>query len=220
MKYLGIEPKKPRVAVFDFTSCEGCELQLANKEETLVDFLNSIEIVDFREISSARSDNYEIALIEGSVTRSDEIERLLKIRERAKTLVAIGACACFGGVNKLKNVLDLNETNHEVYGHCTKETLPARAIHELVKVDLEIPGCPICKEEVEQIIQHLVEFVAFCHFCSIPIDGVGRIPVNLLKFQKRINIIYPVPRGFKISQVLVGICRFYIDVFTTNQGGN
>jgi coenzyme F420-reducing hydrogenase gamma subunit len=161
MKYLGIEPKKPRVAVFDFTSCEGCELQLANKEETLVDFLGSIEIVDFREISSDRSNEYDIAMVEGSVTRSDEIERLLNIRERAKTLVALGTCACFGGVNKLKNAFDLNDANREVYGSRTKETLPARAIHEVVKVDLKIPGCPVSKEEVERVVQHVVWDVSF-----------------------------------------------------------
>ena len=102
MKYLGIEPIKPRLAVFDFTSCEGCELQLANGEETLVEFLGSIDVVDFREISSARGDDYDIAMIEGAITRSDEIDRLLKIREKATTLIALGTCACFGGVNKLK----------------------------------------------------------------------------------------------------------------------
>jgi coenzyme F420-reducing hydrogenase gamma subunit len=156
MKYLGLEPKRPRVAVFDFTSCEGCELQLANKEETLVDFLGSIEVVNFREISSDRSDDYDIAMIEGSITRTDEIRRLLEIRERATTLVAIGACACFGGVNKLKNSFDLNDANREVYGSTTKETLPARAVHEIVKVDLKIPGCPVSKVEVERVVQHLV----------------------------------------------------------------
>lgn len=161
MKYLGIEPTKPRVAVFDFTSCEGCELQLANKEETLVDFLGSIEIVDFREISSERSDSYDIAMIEGSITRGDEIDRLLKIRERAKTLVALGTCACFGGVNKLKNAFELNEANREVYGNVPKETLPTRAVHELVKVDLSIPGCPVSKDEVERIVQHVVWGVSY-----------------------------------------------------------
>lgn len=168
MKYLGIEPKKPRVAVFDFTSCEGCELQLANKEETLVDFLASIEVVDFREISSDRSDEYDIAMIEGSISRSDEIERLLKIRERATTLVALGACAVFGGVNKLKNAFDLNDANREVYGVQAKETLPARAVHEVVKVDFKIPGCPVSKEEVERIVQHLVWDVPY-HFPAYPV---------------------------------------------------
>ena len=142
MKYLGIEPKRPRIAVFDFTGCEGCELQLANKEETAADFLRAIEVVGFREISSAHSDDYEIALIDGSVTRGDEIERLKAIRERAKVLVAMGSCACFGGVTRLKNAFDLGEANREVYGDLPKETLPTRAIKEIVPVDLEIPGEP------------------------------------------------------------------------------
>ena len=156
MKYLGIEPLKPKVAVFDFTCCEGCELQLTNKEETLVDFLGAIEVVNFREASSEKRDDYEIAMIEGCVSRSDEIERLLKIRERARVLVSLGSCACFGGVNKLKNAFDLNEANREVYGDQPKETLKARAVHEIVKVDLEIPGCPVNKAEVERIVQHVV----------------------------------------------------------------
>ena len=76
MKYLGIEPQRPRVAVFDFTGCEGCELQLANKEETLAAFLDAIEVVNFREISSAAGDDYDIALVDGAISRDDEVERL------------------------------------------------------------------------------------------------------------------------------------------------
>jgi coenzyme F420-reducing hydrogenase gamma subunit len=156
MKYLGIEPTRPRIAVFDFTGCEGCELQLANKEETAADFLRAIEVVSFREISSAHSDDYDIALIDGAITRSDEVERLKTIRERAKVLVAMGSCACFGGVTRLKNAFDLDEANREVYGDLPKETLPTCAVKEIVRVDLEIPGCPVSKAEVERIVQHLI----------------------------------------------------------------
>jgi coenzyme F420-reducing hydrogenase gamma subunit len=144
------------VAGFDFTCCEGCELQLANKEETLVDFLRSIEVVEFREVSSARGGDYDVALIEGSITRSDEIDRLLKIRQRARVLVALGSCACFGGVNRLKNAFDLNAANRQVYGDQPKETLPTRAVHEICEVDLAIPGCPVSKAEVERIVQHVI----------------------------------------------------------------
>src|SRR5512147_2599916 len=156
MKYLGIEPNRPRIAVFDFTSCEGCELQLANKEETLAEFLSAIKIVKFREVSSADEGEYDIALIEGAISRSDEVERIRTIRARAKVLVALGSCACFGGVNKLKNAYDLAEANREVYGDDPKETLPVRPIKDLVTVDLEIPGCPVSKAEVEHIVQHLI----------------------------------------------------------------
>src|SRR5512146_2604192 len=128
MKYLGIEPSRPRVAVFDFTSCEGCELQLANKEETLAEFLSAIKIVNFREVSTADEGDYDIALIEGAITRPDEVERLKAVRARAKVLVALGSCACYGGVNKMKNAYNLDEANREVYGNLPKQTMPTRPI--------------------------------------------------------------------------------------------
>ncbi len=156
MRYLGIEPKRPRIGVFDFTSCEGCELQLANKEETLGPFLSCLEIVNFREVSSERSDSYDIAIVEGAISRADEVTRIESIRGHAKVLVALGSCACYGGVNRLKNAYDLAAANREVYGDLGKETSPVRAVHEVVKVDLKIPGCPVSKEEVERIVQHVM----------------------------------------------------------------
>ena len=104
MKHLNIQQNCPKIAVFDFTGCEGCELQLTNKEETLGAFLDAIEVVNFREASSAKGDDYEVALIDGAITREDEVERLKEIREQADLLVAMGSCACFGGINRLKNI--------------------------------------------------------------------------------------------------------------------
>ena len=156
MKHLKIEQKRPRIAVFDFTGCEGCELQLTNKEETLGAFLGAVEVVSFREASSAHSNDYEVALVDGAVSRPDEIERLKTIREQADVLVAMGSFACFGGVNKLKNAYDLDEANREVYGDRPKETMPTVAVTEVVPVDLEVPGCPVAKDEIERVVQHLV----------------------------------------------------------------
>lgn len=156
MKHLNIKQKHPRIAVFDFTGCEGCELQLTNKEETLGAFLNAIEVVNFREASSDEGDDYDVALIDGAITRPDEIDRLKAIREQAKILVAMGSCACFGGINRLKNAYDLDEANREVYGDCPKETMPTKAVGEVVHVDLQVPGCPVTKDEIEQVVLHLV----------------------------------------------------------------
>ncbi len=148
---------KLKIASFDFTCCEGCQLQLANSESTLTDFLELLDIRNFREISSERLDDYDIALVEGSISREDEVERLLKIRKQAKVLVAFGTCACFGGVNSLKNSFPLDETVREVYGDMVIETLPVRRISDIVKVDLSIPGCPVAKEEVERIMVSLAK---------------------------------------------------------------
>ncbi len=156
MKHLNIERKRPKIGVFDFTGCEGCELQLANKEETLGAFLDAVEVVSFREASSDNGSDYTVALVDGAISRPDEVERLKEIRQRAELLVAMGSCACFGGVNKLKNACDLDEANREVYGDCPKQTMPTQSIKEVVRVDLEIPGCPVSKDEVEHVVQHLV----------------------------------------------------------------
>lgn len=156
MRYLGIDIKKPKIGIFDFTSCEGCELQLANKEETLIDFLSLLEIVNFREISSDQSDNYDIALVEGSISRRDEIERLKRIRANAKVLVAFGTCACFGGVNYLKNYFPLKDVVKKVYGDACIDTDMVTKIEDIVKVDIKIPGCPVSKTEVEKIIINIV----------------------------------------------------------------
>ena len=103
--FLGVDVPKPRVAFFELSSCEGCQLQLLNNEATLLDFLSMVEIVTFREGMTEKSDDYDIAFVEGSVTRKDEEQRLLTIRKNAGLVVALGSCACFGGVNQLKNRL-------------------------------------------------------------------------------------------------------------------
>lgn len=156
MKHLHIEQKRPRIGVFDFTGCEGCALQLANKEETLGAFLDAIEVVNFREVSSAMGQDYDVALIDGAITRPDEVERIKAIREQATLLVAMGSCACFGGVNRQKNACDLEAANREVYGDCPKETMATMSVKEVVAVDLEVPGCPVNKTEIERVVQHLV----------------------------------------------------------------
>jgi len=156
VKYLGIEPQKVRVGVFDFTGCEGCELQLANKEESLLDFLSLLEIVNFREVSSDKGQDYDVALIEGNVSRADEIERLKDIRAKAKVLVACGSCACFGGVNQQKNRFEIDDVVREVYGDHKVDTAKVQRIADVVEVDLEIPGCPVSKAEVERIVVNVV----------------------------------------------------------------
>lgn len=154
--YLGIPLYSPRVAFFEFSSCEGCQLQILNNEAALFDFLSLIEIVNFREAMTEKSDDYEIAFIEGSITRGDEVKRLRQIRKNAKVLIAFGSCACFGGVNQLKNKFkNLDKIKKQVYGKRPVESDIVRAVEDVVPVDLRIYGCPIKKEEVEKIVLHI-----------------------------------------------------------------
>lgn len=155
--YLGVPLHRPRVAFFEFSSCEGCQLQILNNEATLLDFLSLVEVVNFREAMTEQSDDYEIAFVEGSITREDEVKRLKKIRKNAKVLVALGSCACFGGVNQLKNRFkNLDTVNRSVYGKHPVDSGPVRRVEDIVTVDLRIYGCPVRKEEVEKVVLHIV----------------------------------------------------------------
>ncbi|XPV77379.1 MAG: hypothetical protein ACNI27_05550 [Desulfovibrio sp.] len=149
---------KPKIAFFDFAGCEGDQLQIANLEERLLDILSHVEVVSFREIASNHSDDYDIAVIEGSVTRAEDVERLKKIRENAKIVVALGACASIGGINCLKNFMAENVYREEVYGGHARwyDTAPAKPLKAFVKVDAEIPGCPIDANEFARIIKELL----------------------------------------------------------------
>ncbi|MCX8126129.1 MAG: NADH:ubiquinone oxidoreductase, partial [Dehalococcoidia bacterium] len=75
---------RPKVAFFDFTGCEGCQFEVLNFGPEFLELVNNIEIVNFREASSEQREDYDIAFVEGSITRHTEVGRLQKIRSQAK----------------------------------------------------------------------------------------------------------------------------------------
>jgi len=150
---------RPRVAIFDFACCEGCQLQIVNMEEELLDLISVVEPVTWREAMTEQSDDYDIAIVEGSITRPQDEERLKKIRRQADVLIAIGACATMGGVNRIKNNFELDEVKRYVYGESARmphlDTAPAKGAPEIVKVDYRVEGCPMTKEEFAYIVRCL-----------------------------------------------------------------
>ena len=150
---------KPRVAIFDFAGCEGCQLQIVNLEEEILDLLLLVEVVEWREGMTGKGE-YDIAIVEGSITRPQDAERLREIRANAKLLIALGACAAQGGVNKLKNSLEPNEASRVVYGENANsphlQSGIVQSVAEIVDVDVHIYGCPIDKKEFAQIVRSLV----------------------------------------------------------------
>src|SRR4030066_614609 len=90
--------KKPKGGFFDFTWWEGCQLQVANLGEELLDLLEVIDVVEFREVMSEKWEgDFDVAIVEGSITDAHGAERVKKIRERCKVLIAYGSCATIGG---------------------------------------------------------------------------------------------------------------------------
>ncbi|MEA1994094.1 MAG: NADH:ubiquinone oxidoreductase [Euryarchaeota archaeon] len=156
---------KPRVAFFDFASCEGCQLQIANLEEAVIDVTKLVDIVSFREVMKEHSDEYDIAVVEGSIMRPMDEKRLKKIRENADTLVALGACACIGSVQRMLNQWPIEESKDVVYGKDNLNTednpyfknFHTKALDEVVKVDACVPGCPIDRDEFVRVLVALVQ---------------------------------------------------------------
>jgi sulfhydrogenase subunit delta len=150
--------QKPQVAIFDFADCEGCELEIADLEEEILDLIDIVDIVSFREVIKEHSDSYDIAIVEGSIMRPMDERRLRSIRNKAKTLVALGACATMGGINKIRNQWMPEEVIKTVYkdanlkGNDLFDVFKTKAINEVVPVDYYIHGCPIDRDEFKSVI--------------------------------------------------------------------
>jgi len=152
---------KPKIAIFDFACCEGCQLQIVNLEEEILSLLGVADVVEWREAMSEKSDEYDIAIIEGSITRMEDEEKIKVIRGKAKVLIALGACAVTGGINKLKNNFDdFEEVKKCVYGRAAGKphlrTAVTKAVGEVVQVDYAVPGCPIDGKEFTYIVRSLL----------------------------------------------------------------
>ncbi|MGD0869239.1 MAG: NADH:ubiquinone oxidoreductase [Bryobacteraceae bacterium] len=151
---------KPALGIFGLTGCAGDQLAILNCEDRLLDIVALVDVRDFLMASSANDAacSLDIALVEGAVVSERDAERLRKIRARATTLVALGTCAVWGGVAAMDRGADRRKLLEEVYGETglSYDSAPAQALHEIVKVDLNITGCPIEKEHFLSAIANLL----------------------------------------------------------------
>jgi len=146
---------KPKLGVFKFSSCDGCQLSILDAERELLALLDKVDLAEFLEASSARMDPpYDLALVEGSISTQEEVERIVRIRKESKILVSIGACATAGGLQALRNWSKLGLLESAVY----PEPKVARALEmafpvsDFVAVDFELRGCPVNKAQLLQFL--------------------------------------------------------------------
>lgn len=146
---------KPKLAVYKFSSCDGCQLSLLNLEDQLLDLVGTVEVAYFLEARRRElPPPYDIGLVEGSVSTPEEEKRIHQIRRDCKFLVAIGACATSGGIQALRNWADVEEFIRCVYAtpqyiH-TLDTATPIASH--VFVDFELRGCPVNPLQLLELI--------------------------------------------------------------------
>jgi len=151
---------KPRVAVFKMASCDGCQLQLLDAEEALLELAGAIDIVNFAEASSHMEPGpYDVTLVEGSVSTPEQEEQIREIRRGSKVLIIIGACATSGGIQALRNATG----KHEEFVRAVYPTPEyvaslehSHPIADYVDVDLELTGCPIDRGELLGAISSLL----------------------------------------------------------------
>ena len=146
---------KPSVAVWKFSSCDGCQLSLLDCEDELLALAGAIEIAYFLEASSATVEGpYDVSLVEGSITTPHDAERILEVRRQSRALITIGACATAGGIQALRNFADVDAFTKIVYASpdyiSTLRTSTPISAH--VPVDFELQGCPINKHQLLEVI--------------------------------------------------------------------
>ena len=146
---------KPKIAVFKFASCDGCQLSLLDVEDQLLALLGAIEIAYFPEASRTMLKGpYDIGLVEGSITTHSDAQRIQEVRRQCKTLITLGACATAGGIQALRNWKDVDEFVRVVY--TTPQFIStlklSTPIAEHVPVDFELRGCPINKLQLIELI--------------------------------------------------------------------
>ena len=146
---------KPKLGVFKFASCDGCQLSLLDCEDELLTVAGAVQIAFFPEASREYVEGpYDVTLVEGSITTPHDIEAIKGIREQSKFLVTIGACATAGGIQALRNWKDVQEFTRYVYAHpdyiSTLDTSTPIADH--VAVDFELRGCPINKWQLLEVV--------------------------------------------------------------------
>ena len=149
------EKQRPRLAVWKFASCDGCQLSLLDCEDDLLAVAGAVEIANFPEASSVILDGpYDLSLVEGSITTPHDAERIQEVRAQSKFLVTIGACATSGGIQALRNFTDVNDFIAAVYAspQYINTLATSTPISAHVQVDYELHGCPINKEQLVEVL--------------------------------------------------------------------
>jgi coenzyme F420-reducing hydrogenase gamma subunit len=188
---------RPKVAFFDFSSCEGCQLQIANLGEALFDVLDLVELVEFREVMSEKwSGRYTVTFAEGSINSDESAGKLRMLRERSDVLVAFGSCAATGGVNGMQNRIPREKRLVMVYGDQWRgtKTRDVRAIHQVVKVDYTLFGCPINPKEFLSLLKAILGGISW-QAADNAVCVECKFNENVCMYDRGATCLGPITRG-------------------------
>jgi sulfhydrogenase subunit delta len=149
------QKRRPKLAVWKFASCDGCQLSLLDCEDALLDVADAVEIANFPEASRAIVKGpYDVSLVEGSITTPHDAERIHKVRRASKLLITIGACATAGGIQALRNFTDVKQYISIVYAspQYIATLNKSTPIADHVFVDFQLRGCPVSKDQLVEVL--------------------------------------------------------------------
>jgi coenzyme F420-reducing hydrogenase gamma subunit len=150
-----VRERRPKLAVWKFASCDGCQLTLLDCEDVLLGLAGRLHIANFLEASRAVTPGpYDLSLVEGSITTEHDVARIQEVRRQSKSLVTIGACATAGGIQALRNLGNVHEMAATVYARpeYLRTLATSTPISSHVRVDFELRGCPIDKGQLVEVI--------------------------------------------------------------------
>ncbi|MGO9488179.1 MAG: oxidoreductase [Solirubrobacteraceae bacterium] len=147
--------RRQSLAVWKFSSCDGCQLSLLDCEDELLALADRVQIAHFLEATSAIVQGpYDVSIVEGSITTEHDAQRIREVRACSRALITIGACATAGGIQALRNFADVEDFTSIVYASpdfiSTLSTSTPVSAH--VPVDFELNGCPIDKRQLLEVI--------------------------------------------------------------------
>jgi len=149
---------KLKTAIIGLTGCFGCQVQFLNLEDELLDLLEVLDIVHFPLAKEENSDGpFDLALIEGSVSTSEQVKEVKEMREKSKKVVALGTCACFGNLQGISNFQSKEEVRRTVYGDAklNYEAIDVAPIDRYIQVDHYVPGCPYDKGILIETLKYI-----------------------------------------------------------------
>ncbi len=189
---------KVKCAWFDFTSCEGCQIEMTNFGEPFVQLLEHVEPVEFREAMSEKTtEQIDVSFVEGSFSREADRKRLEDIRARSSIVVAFGACATCGGVNAMKNHTD--DYAEAVYGADKDrphlDSQKAMPVSAAIKVDFEIRGCPVSRDEFVRVVTQLIHGTTDVYIPSYPVCVECKRNETVCRFDDGDHCLGPISRA-------------------------
>jgi len=152
-------PRRPRIGVVKFASCDGCQLTLLDLEDELLAIAQRVDLIEFAEATSRRSAGpFDVLFVEGSVSTPDQAEEIGRLRAVTHRLVTIGACATAGGIQAIRNWFDHDEIRAAVYPEprYVESLARARPVSDFVAVDAELRGCPISPGQLREFLVALL----------------------------------------------------------------